>query len=475
VLELGCASGGNLIPMAFNLPSSDFVGVDLSRHHVDHGLATVRALKLTNVRMEHASILDVDGGWGQFDYIICHGVFSWVERPVQDKILEICRENLTPAGVAYISYNTYPGWHMRESVRHMMRYHVAQFDEPAEQVEQARALLTFLASASDSSSPYGELLTREVDRLSKATDSYLYHEHLEQTNVPLYLHDFADRAERAGLQYLSEAVVSEMLVSHFPAAIAETLERISPDILHLEQYMDFVRNRQFRRTLLCHKEQKPNRALTPAFLSGLMVSSAAVTDASPDDLSASTSMVFKTDAQEAAVTLPASKAAMLTLMETWPRAIDVDELCAIALERAAPFMNSADDARRSLMGDLFGSVMYGMVLLHTQPPPCTNQASDRPRAHPLAAHQAALGDLIVNAHHEMIRLDPLGREVVFLSDGTRGRAELVDALVARVDTGALQLEHRDERIFDLKVARVLLESELPDVIGRLVRRGVLTA
>ena len=178
VLELGCASGGNLIPMAFNLRGSEFVGIDLSRHQVEDGLATVRALDLANIRIEHASILDIDAAWGQFDYIICHGVFSWVDRPVQDKILEICRDSLTPSGVAYISYNTYPGWHLRESVRHMMRYHVAQFDDAAEQVEQARALLTFLASASDTSLPYGQLLAREVDRLSNASDSYLFHEHL---------------------------------------------------------------------------------------------------------------------------------------------------------------------------------------------------------------------------------------------------------------------------------------------------------
>jgi methyltransferase-like protein/ubiquinone/menaquinone biosynthesis C-methylase UbiE len=474
VLELGCASGGNLIPMAFNLPGSEFVGIDLSRQQIDEGLAAVQALNLTNIRIEHASILEIDSRWGQFDYVICHGVFSWVERPVQDKILEICRENLTPTGVAYISYNTYPGWHMRESVRHMMRYHAAQFDDVAEQVEQARALLTFLYSVSDTSSAYGQLLTREVEQLSKASDSYIFHEHLEQTNQPFYFHDFADRAERAGLQYLSEAVIGEMLTSHFPAEIAETLERISPDILHLEQYMDFVRNRQFRRTLLCHKSVKPKRALTPAFLHGLMVSSPATTDAPRDDLSASSSMVFTNGTQQASVSLPASKAAMLTMMETWPRAIDVDELCASALERAGTFIDSADNARNGLMGDLFGGVMHGIVQLHTLQPPCTNRVSERPRAHPLTAIQAHASTLVVNAHHEIVQLDMLGRELVLLANGTRGRAELLNALVARVESGTLQLHQRDERVSDLDVARVLLESELPAVLASLMRSGVLS-
>ena len=136
VLELGCASGGNLIPMAFNLPRSEFVGVDLSRHQVDDGRSVIRDLGLSNIRIEHASILDIGPDFGTFDYIICHGVFSWVDEPVQEKILQVASDNLSASGVAYISYNTYPGWHMREGVRRMMRYHTRQFDEPQEQIDR---------------------------------------------------------------------------------------------------------------------------------------------------------------------------------------------------------------------------------------------------------------------------------------------------------------------------------------------------
>src|SRR5262245_55809985 len=108
VLELGCATGGNLIPMAYNLPDSNFVGIDLSRQQIREAQAAVDALGIRNVTVKHASILDVDRGWGKFDYIICHGVYSWVEPAVQDKILQIAAENLSAHGVAYVSYNTYP-------------------------------------------------------------------------------------------------------------------------------------------------------------------------------------------------------------------------------------------------------------------------------------------------------------------------------------------------------------------------------
>jgi len=429
VLELGCASGGNLVPMAFNLPGAEFIGLDASRHQVDEAQTAISELSLRNLRIEHASILDVDDTWGAFDFIICHGVFSWVDTLVQEKILEIAARNLRPNGVAYISYNTYPGWHMRDMVRHMMRYHARQFTDPAEQVEQARALLRFLVSASGESGPFHQMLENEAERLGRSPDSYLFHEHLERTNLPTYFHQFMERVERVGLQYLSEAVVGEMLTSHFPASVAQTLERISPDLLHLEQYMDFVRNRQFRQTLLCHGDLRPRRSLSPDVLHGLWMSSSAVADASPD-LAPGVSVTLAADASRATVASPATKAALTILMEYWPRAIAVSALCDSALSRAAPFTSGTpiDEIRRAMMEDLHGAVMHGLIGLHTQPPRCTNQPSDMPRAHPVAAFQAARGDIVVNAHHSMRQLEALELEVLKLADGTRRRAEIVDAL-----------------------------------------------
>jgi SAM-dependent methyltransferase len=475
VLELGCASGGNLIPMAFNLPGSEFVGIDFSRHQVDDGRATIRDLGLSNIRIEQASILDIGRDWGTFDYIICHGVFSWVEEPVQEKILQIARDNLSASGVAYISYNTYPGWHMREMVRHMMRYHSRQFDEPPEQIEQARALLAFLASASEGSGPYGELLNREVERLSRASDSYLYHEHLEQTNTPVYFHQFIERAERYGLLYLSEASISDMLTSHFPQPVAETLERISPDILHLEQYMDFVRNRQFRQTLLVHDSVKPKRALTPAFLHGLMVSSHSLAEKLPVDLSAGTTVVFWNGKQRADASLPATKAAFALLGETWPCAITVDELCAAALDRARPFLGDTPigEAHRALMGDLFGAVMYGMVELHTLAPPCTGIPSETPRAYGLAAFQARAGTLVVNAHHQMVELERLGSEVLKLANGDRTTTDILDVLLTRVASGEIMLEENGQPVTAPDAARAIVARRLEKTLDSLGLSAVL--
>ena len=211
-----------------------------------------------------------------------------------------------------------------------------------------------------------------------------------------------------------------MLTSHFPAEVAETLERISPDILHLEQYMDFVRNRQFRQTLLVHAGSKPKRALTPGFLRELLVSSAAQPNETPSDLSATAPVAFWNGKQRADVTLPATKAALLILMERWPSAVPVNDLVPAAVDRARPFLgdSSIAEAERGVVGDLFGCVMYGMVYVHTVPVPCTDAVDERPRAHPLSADYAEHGRQVVNAHHELMELDSLSHEVLRLCDGT---------------------------------------------------------
>src|SRR5690606_29689840 len=141
VLELACASGGNIIPLAELYPEAEFVGVDLLSKELEEGQRLIEANGLRNVRLLHRSVTDIDAAFGQFDYIIAHGLFSWVDDEVQRHILRVCKENLGPSGVAYISYNTLPGWNLVSSVRDLMRFHTQNLGSPVEKSAQARASL----------------------------------------------------------------------------------------------------------------------------------------------------------------------------------------------------------------------------------------------------------------------------------------------------------------------------------------------
>jgi len=432
VLELGCAGGGNLIPMACYIPGASFVGVDSSIREVQQARETISALRLDNIRVEHASIMDVGADWGEYDYIICHGVYSWVEPEIQEKILQIAGTRLTATGVGYISYNTYPGWHLRESIRHMMRYHVEPIPEPGERIAQARALLDFLAdSVPQESGAYGRLLHDELNLLRRCGDWYVYHEHLEQTNSPLYFHQFVERAERHGLQFLAEAELASMLSHRFPDPVAETLERLSPDLLHLEQYMDFVRNRRFRQTLLCGADHRLRRTLSPQVIETLSFAAPIQPEAQQPSLAAGVTVGFgagsdlRLDSER-----PATKAALIIMGESWPAAIHWEDLAESALERAATHLDSSvEAARRALAEDLFQCALSGAVELHRWSGDFVTDPSPRPKAHALTSWQASRGGLVVNKRHETVALDPLGRALVALLDGRRERRDLLDELL----------------------------------------------
>ena len=131
VLELGCGDGGNLVPMAYGLPGGSFRGIDLSVRAIERAQALAGALKLENVRFERA---DVSAANGEFDYVIAHGVYSWVEPPARDALLAACRRCLAPNGVAYVSYDVLPGGHLREITRQMLRWHLRDVDEPEQRI-----------------------------------------------------------------------------------------------------------------------------------------------------------------------------------------------------------------------------------------------------------------------------------------------------------------------------------------------------
>jgi len=86
VLELGCASGGNLIPMAEQLPQSKFLGIDSSIRQVRDGQSLIDELRLTNIELRCEDILGIEIDRGRFDYIISCGVFSWVPENVQERV-----------------------------------------------------------------------------------------------------------------------------------------------------------------------------------------------------------------------------------------------------------------------------------------------------------------------------------------------------------------------------------------------------
>lgn len=480
VLELGCASGDNLMPMAEVLPGAQFIGIDLSVRQIEEGQAMVRALDMRNVDLRHVNILDVDDAYGKFDYIICHGIYSWVPDVVRQKILSIARHNLQAQGVAYISYNTYPGWRMRGMIRDMMLYHARQFQGVKPKLEQARALLDFLAQSAPTDTPYGMTLKQELDFIRQQADAYIFHEHLEEINEPLYFHQFVEEAARHELQFLGEAEFGSMMVGNFPPAVADTLRKIAPDIVRMEQYMDFVRNRTFRQTLLTHAAVPITRAVDAQLTRRFHIASSARAVSTKPSVDQGVPELFRSTSNSTITTAHAiTKAAFLVLAERWPQTMTFEQLLLAAVARvggdgvAVPDEAQLEAHRQRLAADLFQA--YAATLVELRTGEIVLGDGDKLVASKVARAQAGRPGAITNLRHESLQLDPFNRQLLLLLDGTRDRDALVIALGEAVRSGALEVKQSGKPLTDpIAITKILYEA-VNENLPKLARSALFPA
>jgi len=265
VLELGCAAGGNLLPFAAAHPGAHATGVDLSAQQIESGQAVIKAMGLKNIDLRAMSITDIDKDFGQFDYIIVHGVFSWVPPVVRDAILRVCRENLAPDGIAYVSYNTYPGWKASDVVRDAMILNSFGAETPQDRLVRAKDMLSMLENGLSNTNPLRSALQHASRQLRRHSDYYLVHEYLEAVNSPCYFLEFAAAAQQAGLAYLTDAEPQSCMASNFGDNVAVMHNALAADASRemREQYLDFAVGRQFRKSLLIHEERAQQILETP--------------------------------------------------------------------------------------------------------------------------------------------------------------------------------------------------------------------
>lgn len=479
VLELGCASGGNLIPLADQFPEGTFLGIDASRRHIQDGQAAIDELGLQNIELRQQDILDFDAGKETFDYIIAHGVWSWVPDEVQGKMLAICRAHLAPNGLAYISYNTYPGWHLREMIREIMRYRARSFDSPAAQLNQARGLLAFLSNAvATEGNPYGMLLKQEVESISRFDDYYLQHEHLEEINAPLYFHQFAERAQAAELQYLGEADFGAMSLDSFPEHVRAMLQSVSRDLIETEQYMDFLRNRIFRQTILCRREVVLDRSLPLERLLKLRVASDSQPEKQPVDMSSGAKVAYRRRNSMLNTTNPLVKAALQYLASIWPQSVPFVELASMVRSTVSgqPTILDADvmsPASRQLAETLIRCYATAHIDLHVADGGFAREVSEKPKAAAVARRQAATATSVTNRLHETVQVDDFQRHLLTLLNGTRSQDELVDGLAQLITRGELVVYQSQRRITDNGDARRVAQQALPGALQGLARAALL--
>ena len=415
VLEIGCGDGGNLIPMAWALPQATFTGVDASPSAIALARERADALGLENVRFEEVSLADHAPQPGSVDYVIAHGVYSWVPDPLREALLALCARALSPAGVAYVSYNTLPGGRLRQVLREILAAELEGIDEPQQRLTAARETLATMRTAWTYDDGLATL-SGVAGSLIDASDALLYHDTLSPANTPLYFREFVAAAQAAGLQFLAEAEFWEMQVGWLPPDVRPNV-LATTDRLRREQRLDFMRMRTFRQTLLCHASCVLQE-VTPERLADLAAAAPLTVGAAAGDQG-----VTFTGARGQVLTSdhPVVIAALERLGAAWPGALPV----------AALWGPEAGAQERQVVCEmLLRCFSADLVTLHCAPIAVGTATGERPRTSVVARLQARDGPTVANLRHEAVELDERRRLLVTLLDGSRDRAALREALAA---------------------------------------------
>lgn len=433
VLEIGCAAGGNILPFALAYPDAEVVGVDLSPVQIEAGKQVLERLGVQNMTLHAMSLTDIGSEFGTFDYIIAHGVFSWVPAPVREALMALSRTHLTEQGVAYISYNTYPGWKAGDVLRDAMTLHAHGLASGDERVQSARAIIRMFQEGIAPNNPLRGAMGRVLKTLDHLPDYYLEHEYLESFNSPCYLVEFVDLAMRNDLEYLGDAQPQLELPGNYGQNVQLNLSLISmgqPKVLR-QQYLDFLVGQNFRRSLLVRQGGHAAILGQPDPARAIELRGAARFEkiAPPADAASSSGQWLR---DQAGVVLCADDAAMLRVTEhlsqCWPRSVALADLADSLGDQPAA---EIERAWRHL-------VSVGRLLLVQAPTPYDLAEHDAaPRlipglpallelSHDADATQVALANL----WHRPVRWRPdaLQAWVMRQIDGQRGEAVLARLL-----------------------------------------------
>jgi SAM-dependent methyltransferase len=211
VLEIACGNGDHSIVAAAYMPEARFVGFDLARSAIEAG----RAIAPANVELSVRDLNEGASGLAEFDYVIAHGLYSWVPDDLRASALETMRATLAPNGVGFLSINARPGWELTRALREIALAASAAETEPAKKVARALARIAELGEKQKNAEGFaGALAAHARSWLAHVKQTlppgapfsrYVFHDLLAGENQAFSVEELAARLAKAGLAIVCES------------------------------------------------------------------------------------------------------------------------------------------------------------------------------------------------------------------------------------------------------------------------------
>jgi 2-polyprenyl-3-methyl-5-hydroxy-6-metoxy-1,4-benzoquinol methylase/methyltransferase-like protein len=465
ILEIGCATGGHIIGLAARYPQATVNGLDVSEVQIETGRARISRLGLSNITLATQSVTELGAAEGPFDYIICHGVFSWVSDEVRNAILKSCKALLAENGMAAISFNVLPGWRLLQVIRDTAILHAGRFEKPAEKAAEMRALFEALSKMTQESSSYGSVWRKELSRMTPMPDFYLLHELLEDHNTPMTFTAFNAALDAHALHYLADA--------NFQAGIPENagpekgaLIRNLADGQRImrEQYADILTGRTFRTAIVVGSPPVECEADAHLhFLEGMQIVSPASTILRSDEKGAAILRYFNDG--ELLIESPNVAQAIKAMLERRPSTTSLNEMLK---------PQASEEERYAVLEGLKMLVCMGIVDASLVPTVCQNKPADNPLAWPLARSDAeAAEEFTCSMLQTPVKLTDRSRFLLKLADGNKSLAEISERLLAVVTGGGAAIAENGTPITDVNRLRQIISKTVFEEFESFATSGLL--
>lgn len=411
VLEVGCAAGGNLIPMADSLPETSFVGVDISSRQIESGQSLQRQCGgIPNLQLECADLCEIDSSWGQFDYIIAHGVFSWVPLGVREHLLRVIAERLHPEGAALVSYNTYPGWHLKSAVRDLMCGHKSASPNPNEQLGSALKAMALVAKHA-APGPQRDFWNKTLQQIGERHPAYVYHEYLEPENHPILFSGFAALLAERKLAYACESSLDKLAANLLEPDSRQFLETLArTEQLAAEQFLDYFIHRTFRSSLIVHAANRKSEGPRNP-LEGLYFSMLAHRHPGTQGEPGPTYRLENGQLLRLSSTSPVFHATLMAVEQLSPRGASESQLAGLVARNTRVVDSSA--TLEQVRAALTESIRHGIVECTSAPWDCADAVEPAARASTLAGVFAGLEqEMVPGRNHRANSPDAESRKLI---------------------------------------------------------------
>jgi len=427
LLDIGCADGAHLLPLAIEFPNATFVGVDLSAEHIFRGQRAVAELGLKNITLLCADFSQHDFGAQGFDYVIAHGFYSWVPLETRFFLLRSMRKWLGATGIGYLSYNTLPGAFLKSAARQIGRDLVEKSDQATSNVDQFRALAKQLSSALSSPHPLCGALKKEFATVAAATDSLIAHDWFESVCDPVSFLTLAEQLNAEGLQFLAEAELKNSPMPHLSPAERRMLAEYGTSRNRREACLDVLTCNGFRQSLVVGAEAVLPSQEDRAAIQTLYLTSDASCEGAKNFRDGEPLEFINSSGMRIQIGNFWAKSALCALMDSYPQALGFEQLTEM-VGRSVPNAEQVKQGSAVLQDALFELSLLGFVELRVHAPRCSRTMSSHPVINPIARWQAKQIGAITNQHHVPVTIeDPSIRVLISLLDGTRDHAAALEA------------------------------------------------